>query len=567
MKKLFAIILSFGFIIAPMPVAYAGGEGYAKQILGISNGIVGSAILLKCKLGATQFSLPVYMAGGLIFVIAEVTGGKKKALDADAQAKKLDALKAGMVEGGDYQKAAIQAQIDDERSNLDFIQKRRKWMMAIKVVYTVATALAVMEMLLRYPPTFKPDLGGCGPDEISHSTATVMIASAYGALASSGSLGGMATGMAVGMAVKKFLPEVTLGASIADKAVAMLNPAEGRIAFFGASTALVFMIDSGLASEESKAQQRVADLEKLKASLPGASNAIVEGPSITDMAVTTAGSGSGQVGATATNQYALKNLPTGMELTKTCLSQTGTSIDASQTNCGTRPPVALVRPTFDPKFEVPSLKTGANTSIDFAQALANGDSAKADTEAGNLAAMAGKMDKIKDDLLKKANEKLAAEGKKPIDINAEVDRQVAALNNALNNANSGSGSSLADLQNAGKAKTSETNKASETNSSDIKTTTVSSAATDAKLDSGIDLSKIGQGEDGVIDPNAAAANAKKVATLDESLNHYESNESDISKDPGVSIFKQVSNRYFLNYTKIFQRKEITPPLEEPQINK
>jgi hypothetical protein len=95
------------------------------------------------------------------------------------------------------------------------------------------------------------------------------------------------------------------------------------------------------------------------------------------------------------------------------------------------------------------------------------------------------------------------------------------------------------------------------------TNEVTTAGTSAEVAEEIDLSNIGGdeavGDEAMIDPNANG----NVASLDESLNDFESTESDISKDPEVSIFKQVSNRYFLNYTKIFQRKEINPPLAEP----
>jgi hypothetical protein len=46
-----------------------------------------------------------------------------------------------------------------------------------------------------------------------------------------------------------------------------------------------------------------------------------------------------------------------------------------------------------------------------------------------------------------------------------------------------------------------------------------------------------------------------TATLDQALNNFESTAQDISKKSDVSLFKQVSNRYLLNYTKIFREKK------------
>ncbi len=39
------------------------------------------------------------------------------------------------------------------------------------------------------------------------------------------------------------------------------------------------------------------------------------------------------------------------------------------------------------------------------------------------------------------------------------------------------------------------------------------------------------------------------------LSDFEATEQDIVKTPETSIFKQVSNRYILNYTKMFDRKK------------
>ena len=58
-----------------------------------------------------------------------------------------------------------------------------------------------------------------------------------------------------------------------------------------------------------------------------------------------------------------------------------------------------------------------------------------------------------------------------------------------------------------------------------------------------------------------------VKTDEQSLDDFESTEQDVSKKSEVSIFKQLSNRYILNYTKIFERKKepVAVP-EEPKKN-
>lgn len=53
---------------------------------------------------------------------------------------------------------------------------------------------------------------------------------------------------------------------------------------------------------------------------------------------------------------------------------------------------------------------------------------------------------------------------------------------------------------------------------------------------------------------------------DQSLDEFESTVEDINKKPDVSIFKQLSNRYILNYTKMFDRKKEPEVAEEPKKN-
>ena len=52
----------------------------------------------------------------------------------------------------------------------------------------------------------------------------------------------------------------------------------------------------------------------------------------------------------------------------------------------------------------------------------------------------------------------------------------------------------------------------------------------------------------------------------QSLDDFESPEQDISKKSDVSIFKQLSNRYILNYTKIFDRRKEPVPADEAEKN-
>lgn len=571
MKKLFAVILSLGLIIAPVPVintAHAsGGGGIAKQILGMVNGIVGSTILMKCKLGGMQPSLMAYMAGSLTYMFGEISGGMAQKKQMKEQSEKLNKTHEEMKEGGDYQKATIDAQIDDEKGKLKVVQGRRKWIMATKVIYAVATGLAIWEIWRALPTPVGmniPDNAACAPNLGSNKMMTKALAAAYSGLmgfAGGGIMGaamGAGTSFLAGGKAAEFLLKVEAGVDGAEgTATGLLNNAYGRIAFFAAATALVMMIDGELKKEEEEIKKRLADLEKVKGQFNELNtNGLAEGE-----ATSGGEGGAGELGNDPNNpnsqSYALRALPGGIESASGCFSQEGSGVNYSSGGC--KNPLQLKRPNFDFKLTTPSLMSGANTATDLANALSRGDMARANVEAGSLAGMAGRIDAINKKLMKKLNDDLKAKGKKPIDVNGELNRQLAALNNSLNKSNPGSGNfTMADIGDAGQANTTDGN-STDANSAEIQTAGTNAAVGVGANDPLADLAGIDSG----LEDSLVGADGEKVASLEESLNDFESSEDDISNKPDVSIFKQLSNRYFLNYTKLFNRKEVAPPIAEP----
>lgn len=579
MKKLFAVILSLGLILAPIPTvntAHAGGAGgYAKMILGMANGIMGSTILTKCKMGSTQMSVMLYLAGGIVYTIAEIAGGRAKSKSVEENAADVTQFQANMKDGGDLQKKAIDAQIKNEKDNLKHVQTKRKWMMATKLVYAAATAMAVIEIWWSFPPPAgmgKPDAAACSSNPAGHKFMTKAIAMAYGAFVSSGgTLQGMiiGAGMQAGKElvfkeaskkVAETVVQVEAGADVADASVPLLNSAYGRIAFFAAATALVMLIDGDLKKEEEAIKKRIADLEKVKSTFESADNNLAEGASTTGTGSTSGSLAGNNPNNPSNRTYDVNALAQGTQLKKMCMTNNGGSPDYSEAGCSN--PLRIQKPVFPGGVDIPTLQNAANVSTDMANAMASGDIAAAEIEAGKLTAMAARIEAVKDNALKKLNDQLKKDGKKPIDVDGELNRQVAALNAELNKRNAGSGNfSMADIGNAGEAATSDIANAADPNAGNITTT---AAPVAADLNGPIDLSSL-EGELGgteVVDPNAAGT--EKVATLEDSLNDFESNESDIAQDSGVSIFKQVSNRYFLNYTKIFDKKKIADPPLAPQ---
>lgn len=580
MKKLFAVILSLSLIIAPVPAVHAAGDGYAKQILGISNGVMGATILTKCKMGTMQLSVLAYMAGGLVFVASEIAGGKAQGNKLKGMSADLENLKANMTEGGDYQKAAIDAQIKDEKATLEHIQKRRKWMMATKAVYAAATALAILENWWRlpYPAGInKPDKAGCQHMEGSHKPLVQTIIAAYSTFLGAGGDMKSTAMMMAAKTIAQFAFKIEMGTAVASKAIKIMDNALGRIAFFAAATAIVQVIDSGLAKEEKKTKQKIADLEKVKAQFTGTGTSIAEGSSNSNLeGGANSGSGgtnagSGSVNASTNGNYAIKELPKGITAeNKTCYSNASGATEYSESAC--KNPIQFNRPKFDMNMNLPTLVAGVNAATDLGQAFADGDMAKADLAAASLNSMAGKIDSIRDGLMNKLNDQLKAEGKKPIDVNGELQRQIDDLNKGLNQANPGSGNNTMaslglDALKSGPAEISENSlSGNKTDGNGITTAgtekSVEMPAPDLNLNSLSESDLTGSGAGSSDIDHMLDDKSGKLAAL-ESLDKSGANATEIAPDSDVSLFKQVSNRYFLNYGKMFERKKINPPEAAP----
>lgn len=592
MKKLFATLLSLSLILGPMPTAHAAGGGIAKQILGIANSVVGSTVIVKCQMASMQPSLMVYMAGSLVYVAAEIAGGQKQKKQEKKQGENLENLKANMTEGGDYQKGVIQAQKKDEEDKLEVIQGRRKWMMATKAIYATATALAIYEWIRQFPPPPAgigqgiPDIGACSPNPAANAGVVAAIAAAYSAVYGFSSGGLMGAAMSVGGGM--FLTYLGIGSQVADMTMTALNTALGRVAVFAAATALVMVVDGELAKEESDTKKRISDLEKVNNQLnedTAVDTRLAEGSSTSD------GSGGGASSAAAnSSKRELKSLAAVEQPNKKeCFSADKSGTQYGEASCSN--PIKLTRPNLNPQFSVPTLVAGANTATDLGQAVANGDMATAEVEAAKMAAMAGRIEAVKDSMMKKLNDQLVAEGKKPISIEDTLSTQLSAFNKELNKQKPGSGNFTMDDLGFGK----NGGAGAAATSPDL------AAAGDKKVEeigngegvsgkngvadfSNVELSNMGADAEAAAAAAAAAEAAlnsdpfgdgnnpfgtgDQFATGSSSMNGMNGANgevgNDISTERDRSIFKQVSQRYLLNYTKFFERKSVNPPLVEAQ---
>lgn len=570
MKKLFAVILSLGLIMAPVPAlntahaAGGGAGGYLKVILGMANGIVGSTIITKCKLASMQPSIMIYFSGSLVYIAAEIMGGKEKRKDTDQNAQNLDQLKANMKEGGDYQRASIEMQIKNEEDNLKHIEKKIKWMNATRAIYLVAATMAFYEWWMSLPPPpagpgmGKPDIGACSPNPALNTPMTTAISYAYVMAQGYASGGMMGAGLAAASQlaspyVQKLLAQVGVGANLQEMTVTMLNKALGRVAFFGAAAVVVSVLVGELNKEADSSRQKIAQLKAVLNQFSGADNSLAEGSS---GANTQAGSANGNLDPAGNKNYALKSLPASQSIGKHCFSSTSQGMNYSEESC--KSSLKIARPRFGGQFEIPAITAGANTSVDLAQAISDGDLAKAEVEAGKLSSMAGGIEKAYLDMMKKTNAELKKQGGKPVDVDSEVKRQVSSLENELNKKGLGS-SSIGNASSLGS-----TNVGSASVSGDkVDDKSVGEAA--PVTGSSSDKNSLTVGTDSLsdttVDPNAVSGEGVTDATLQASEDaalseNTKDGTSEINKDSEVSLFKQVSNRYFLNYTKLFERKKL-----------
>jgi hypothetical protein len=589
MKKFITILMCLNLVMAPVAMAQtdsssqftenpdskAKNSSYMNQILAVSQAAVGSTVILNCSMAKLLPSLIAYAAGSIAYIGSEVMGGKahsemlkKKAADIKMIEEKLKAQGGG----GEVQKEALEQALKEQKDTAAFIKKRKMWLMAITAIYTTATALAVIELMKVPVPLAQPPLqvGVCKPSTNAGIIAKgVSAAYSFGASMTSsgpiGQYGSMATGLMF------LIPGVS--ASI----MTALNAPPGRIAIFGASTLLVGKIMVDLGSKEKVIKGNIEKLEKALAEFKATTST---GSSVASdiNSATTSGSADGSssnngqanlnttmtggsaAGVTALPSVADTNVP------KTCFTQTSEGMQYSEAGC--TKPTTLNVPTFDASIAVPTLKTATIAATNMGNALAAGDLGKAEVEAGTLGTLAGRLNQIRDSLLTKANDQLKASGKAPIDLNGSGKDQLAALekaggfgssSTASNGSTSGS-SGFGNSSNSSGEDSSSSDKAAGNESMKINTAgsdTAVGVPTSGAETTGLEAIS----EEALIGETGAVAptDAMKEASLTKKLGQYESNESDISDDADFSIFKQVSNRYLLNYPKIFEKK-----LDQPQ---
>ncbi len=221
----------------------------------------------------------------------------------------------------------------------------------------------------------------------------------------------------------------------------------------------------------------------------------------------------------------------------------GANMNMSPEACKNR--LKIGRPRFNNGMNIPNLSNVANLSADMAQAMADGDHAKAAAISGKIGSMAASVKKTSEDLKAKYNAYLKLKGKPTIDFNKRINQQVAAIQGAVSKAAASQGMNLGS---SGKSSLSESEVTKDTGVPVVNTASVGGVAQPV-FDP---LAGMGATEDLGLETAATKA--------DPTLDDFESSVQDVARKDDVSIFKQLSNRYILNYTKIFDRKKEEIPV-------
>lgn len=612
-----------------------GMDFYTAQIAGIGTGMLGSSIITQCLEGLKTPSIATFMAGSLVHIASEIIGAKAKN---DRNKKKIKDLKLEIEDikkkGDSAQLESLKALLVEEEDTYEFLKNRKKWMIAVDVIYAAAVGLAIAEAAYGITARSTSATAGCTAKQtpiaaakcaatlygvaaciaadlaieiplcvanatasaegvkaayITHSAARTALKTAcagvyYAECVAAGEvefglayaackdapvdggasmfswtgLLGMAYGFGAGqlnkdggqvsqygsMAVSlltAFVPAVS-------KAVARLyNFPIPRSITFGALLVMAGINTAGLAKRENISSDNIEKLNdgiaQFKVEADGTETGI-DVPATIDPE-------SGGNNAVNPNKTKPKIKDLIVNKPKTCISNSGGKWDISEKSCGN--PIKLKKTNFS-NFGLPVLTNVTGLATDMAQALANGDESKAYAIAGDIGSMAARVKKATEELKIRYNENQKKIGQPTVDFNKKINEQVASIQQSMNQAAAKSNVDLASLGSSSLDKE------------------VPKSADDAPVVTSVAVPGV---EQPPVDPFAGMGGTEEY-TVDapptptgksaQNLDDFESTEQDVSKKSDVSIFKQLSNRYILNYTKMFDRKKTPEVAEEPNKN-
>lgn len=400
---------------------------------------------------------------------------------------------------------------------------------------------------------FSPYSMGC------YAQGNTYLTAAWGACAEVSKTGnsapmlmGMALLAAYGFGNKSNGPVATYGSMVAGLLQSLI-PAIGKFIVilysaaiprsitFGASGVLTGIVTADLHLKSEQSLSNITALsnaiDRLKDSTQGAGSGIkAAGTMTTD---------DGNTNAVNHKNSDLKKLSTIKE--RECFSQSSSGFSHSAAGC--RNPYKFKKANFG-KFNTPALNKVGTLAGDLAQALINGDEASAAQLSGEIGSYAARVKAETEELKKIYNEGEKKANRPTKDFDKSIKAQVAAMQAQVYQAAKSSGVDLNKLA------TVSPDVPRDEKGEIVPDVTAASVAS-IPLPEVDPLAGLGT-ESTEVAPEADAAAA---ASPQNSLDDFESTVEDISKKSDVSIFKQLSNRYILNYTKFYEPKK-KPEIEQ-----
>jgi hypothetical protein len=579
MNKIFAILLSFQFMIAPVAMAgncssetdkycitgdggSSGNDKYLNLVMMTASAAIGSNFI-SCQGGQSNniptFSHYIFLVGAVVLLMAEIAAAIKQKEAKEESEKQM--ARQGLAESkpGDYvtqeqkdaQLTLLNTAKAEEEKNRDALEARMDWMTAAEAVYWLAVAGAAVETIL-YALTQIPAYGQaigyrdwsltCNNDSLSDATL-MMIGAAYGAIPGlvGGDIGGALTG---GLSVAGFMMILKMiTKSVGTSIKAAINTAPGRIVIFGVFAALATTARNGLKESRDRANDNIALIDKTINDWKAASTVTTEidtgddGPEMGDSSIKPLPS------VAPIKPLAAANVPPSRS-PRSCLSGNASGLQHSASSCSRPLKIDRSGVNFNNKY----LNGVANQSLDLADAMARDDMASARVLAGSLGANAAKVKAEALNMIKDANEKQKLAGLAPLDFEKEVNSQLANFSKMAQDAAKDSG--LKGL--SGSAPTLASS-GSEKKDDKSGVTSVKSPVTLNPVMPNLNLGSQDQPAD---------TTAVKEATLEQRLNDFEPSQSEISKRSDVSIFQMLSHRYGLSYDKILTRRKVAKPIKD-----
>ncbi len=560
MKFLMSIVMSFNLIVAPVAFAVEGGgaeeeisttapesalgvdaasepfrvdqeDGFnifwLAQISSISSGVIGNNILVSCPFGAMTPSLWTFFIASIAQISGEflLTLSQSEAHKLMTNNLKIDEEKLKAGSGGNLQREALTAALGNENKTAFFLLTRAIFLSAISVTYGAAAVTAIVEAQ-GTPPVLLCN----GATGLVQNSLLAMGLSAAWTAAAAANQADNPIGLAVTTGIPSGLFLINLVASSNLTLGFFYDTAIARSITFGASSILAAGVAAELYVKYAIALENIAKIERVIADLdPGDGDGVG-----VDGAGQASGSGGGGSGDPTKFKGTIKELVKGISNEKNCIEESATTgLSASPGAC--KNVIKITRPRFKGNLLNPGLQSTVTNADSFAQSLVSGDLGKAIFEANGLANQAGRIRELKKAALNDLNAKLKKEGKKPFDFDKAIKDKVAAQIKGAEQVVKDQKLDINNFKTPTVAATPESKKPVVANASGQATISIPTS-----------------------EPYFAGSEATEVVTnnsgtLEQNLEKFESNEKDISPQNDVSLFKQLSNRYLLNYRRLFKK--------------